>query len=1302
MSHNSPLSFFLKKIRETLREPGKADSDLRSLIEQTANFWEEDQDHPEFARHGSEMAFTLAAIAENVRDNAIRKLALETLLDLGPMGEALALSFVEGRKAAPDALNALFSTCSDSARLLLLNRFFLLPRPVDPRMVTWAFDALKAIQGENPEEALVFLETLSERGETAAYPVQREFLRGRFGVWLQKLLDLDLDEEQIRYMARTAGLLESDALAGEMAMRLKKGGEETLVALLESMSRSGSRQNPKLIKAATLFLKHGSDRVRLCALRTMLRLRAPGVVYGFLYLHKNASLRKKLYPLLFKLQGDQVAAFLEKLDEPERKRVLEILISMPARLDPKGLVQALDNPEKDGTNSKTGTEALKKFAASMKKWVPAPYFKLPPFKRQAPPEEETGLFSQVKEKLMGSGKAAEESPGVQTLRGLEPGRTVKGQTAKDANLSYFEFSKAVFKNVNFVNLDLRSCLFQEVRFEKCTFKNVDFKGSEFLKTVFQNCDLTGCLFPESMMKDTGFRGCTLKDTHFTAATLEGLQTNGCLFTESDFWGARVKGWIGRACAFKAAQFSWAVLTGVKLDGIEFRDCLFEKTLFQDVSLQNADAAACFFSECLISGLETDEPGFLAEEGRARLKVLTDIAEKDLDAVPSGPGAPEAQSLMLQVLGRWSFEKDAKERGRIFLTHNQNRIRWAAGKGGSAGSDFLKILPDLLELGAKIHKKGYSPATACAVSGHCSGYAARKLLQKYVGRETLRKIRRETKLGNRKAVPIEAVYSIGSIGTIAQTGASDLDIWVCCDETKTPEKDVGELKGKLSALESWVGEVFGLEAHFFVMGLKDIRENNFGFSDKESAGSTQGLLLKEEFYRTVLLLAGKKPFWWYVPVKTSDSEYASSLAKLQAAAFFPARAVVDLGHLGHAPKEEFFGASLWQIVKALKNPFKSVMKFALLDKYFAAKETQLLICDRVKERLLLGAKDLWDIDAYALLFREIFEHYRKTGNKEGRELMRLAFLQKTGFTASSRTTGISREIKGGSFVEYFYPDSRARIAADISPPPGSGPEKGLAGFSEMAAIGEKVSRFMFSTYENIQDRIGQLDLDVFVTKEDQAKLGRKIFSRFSLGKDKVMRIPFVDSPRGLFKALDFACESVPGTPMTWIAKGETAISKGKKTDLEEIRRDKLPVRLLTWLVANHLYGPGLHVQGGTLQNPVSIDDVRELLEALHGFFPHEATFETDVEENLRDEQAERVFMVMNFAVPREDDRILDVNLIYSTNWGELFCAGASEALPLLEKSPREFLKRNIGPKLSPEVQVEIFRPRRSLCPKVTMF
>ena len=56
-----------------------------------------------------------------------------------------------------------------------------------------------------------------------------------------------------------------------------------------------------------------------------------------------------------------------------------------------------------------------------------------------------------------------------------------------------------------------------------------------------------------------------------------------------------------------------------------------------------------------------------------------------------------------------------------------------------------------------------------------------------------------------------------------------------------------------------------------------------------------------------------------------------------------------------PSEEFFGASLWQIVKALKSPFKSVMKLALLDKYMHYRDTGIFLCNRIKNNLFLEAR-----------------------------------------------------------------------------------------------------------------------------------------------------------------------------------------------------------------------------------------------------------------------------------------------------------------------------------------------------------
>ena len=70
--------------------------------------------------------------------------------------------------------------------------------------------------------------------------------------------------------------------------------------------------------------------------------------------------------------------------------------------------------------------------------------------------------------------------------------------------------------------------------------------------------------------------------------------------------------------------------------------------------------------------------------------------------------------------------------------------------------------------------------------------------------------------------------------------------------------------------------------------------------------------------------------------------------------------IDFGHLEAIPPEEYFGASLWQIVKAIKSPFKSIMKFALLERYVDESQRGGLLCDRLKEQLLLGRRDVWRV------------------------------------------------------------------------------------------------------------------------------------------------------------------------------------------------------------------------------------------------------------------------------------------------------------------------------------------------------
>ena len=252
---------------------------------------------------------------------------------------------------------------------------------------------------------------------------------------------------------------------------------------------------------------------------------------------------------------------------------------------------------------------------------------------------------------------------------------------------------------------------------------------------------------------------------------------------------------------------------------------------------------------------------------------------------------------------------------------------------------------------------------------------------------------------------------------------------------------------------------------------------------------------------------------------------------------------------------------------------------------------------------------------------------------------------------------------------------------------------------MISLGDMVGQFMFRTYENVQNSMNKLDMEVMVTAEDLTKVGGKMFSCLKPKKDKIMRISFVDSPKDMFSALDFTCEGLQGTAMLWIARGENSVRQGKRAALEELRRDASPVRLCIWLVANGVYHPGMHVSGGNLQAPVSVPDVVELLDALAGHFPSKRVFDTDIGENLKREEVVRACIVPNFQAMREEQRFRDVTLIYATNWGELFCKPVFKDAALSEKSPREYIRACAGLPVREDLDLLIYCPRKALCPKI---
>lgn len=99
------------------------------------------------------------------------------------------------------------------------------------------------------------------------------------------------------------------------------------------------------------------------------------------------------------------------------------------------------------------------------------------------------------------------------------------------------------------------------------------------------------------------------------------------------------------------------------------------------------------------------------------------------------------------------------------------------------------------------------------------------------------------------LPITGVYSMGSTSSVGQSCSSDLDIWVC-HQSRLDSERRQLLQRKCSLLESWAASL-GVEVSFFLIDENRFRHNESGSLGGEDCGSTQHILLLDEFYRTAV-------------------------------------------------------------------------------------------------------------------------------------------------------------------------------------------------------------------------------------------------------------------------------------------------------------------------------------------------------------------------------------------------------------------------------------------------------------------
>ena len=266
--------------------------------------------------------------------------------------------------------------------------------------------------------------------------------------------------------------------------------------------------------------------------------------------------------------------------------------------------------------------------------------------------------------------------------------------------------------------------------------------------------------------------------------------------------------------------------------------------------------------------------------------------------------------------------------------------------------------------------------------------------------------------------IRGLYLMGSAGTIAQGKRSDFDYWVVVDRAECSEIQMKQLRAKLDLIEAWCRKQYNHDITFFLLDTRQIRDNDYSAVDDESSGSAQKSILKEEFYRTFILVAGQVPFWAVLPAGISDGEYLRWIkeALTADATGFIRESHVDLGNLTRVDRRECLGALLWQIFKARHDPVKSFIKAALVAYYNFFEEAPP--CDRIKEQrpVAVGEEEL--LDPYAVIFDRI-HFFFKTFNEEtmGRIVQECIFLRLCGYPSLLKpAAGTRKEAAIKAYVE----------------------------------------------------------------------------------------------------------------------------------------------------------------------------------------------------------------------------------------------------------------------------------------------
>ncbi|MBN2038751.1 MAG: class I adenylate cyclase [Spirochaetes bacterium] len=494
--------------------------------------------------------------------------------------------------------------------------------------------------------------------------------------------------------------------------------------------------------------------------------------------------------------------------------------------------------------------------------------------------------------------------------------------------------------------------------------------------------------------------------------------------------------------------------------------------------------------------------------------------------------------------------------------------------------------------------------------------------------------------------IQMLAIMGSIGTIAYNKKSDFDYWVCIDRSDTTPEKFENFKKKVDAVQKWASSEIKLPVHIFVNDVELVKKNIFAEDEEEAFGSTVGAVLKDEFFRSSIIISGKIPFWWVVPNSFRDAEYDKLFKSLPQET--AKNEFVDLGNLYEISREDFLGAALFQIIKSLGNPFKSIIKIGLLEKYLTELEDSHLMSQKVKINVQKGNFDDTILDSYLNMFKEVYDFYSsKRKDKAILEMLKKNLYLKID-PQLSKYIGVKQTKNIPYKVVVMFQFARSwkwnmTKVTDLD-------NFDNWDFNKVMGFWDLVKKFMLLSYKNISDQLPALKLEKKVSETDFLLLSRKIKTHFKLEPDKIEQfITFKDTPSEAVLYIEPVSQSIDN--IEWRLYKRNTL----KTDsfiTTTLRTENNLLKLLVWASLNQIYDSSfsrVNIQSG--YSRINQQHVISVLDQSSNFFK-EDKIKLKNEYFLGHAFNLLCFLIINFDIENADS-IQTLHFLYHTSWGESY-------------------------------------------------